>query len=63
MKYTVSLAKWYSYEVEADDIDEAIDKATDEYVSDMSSPVCDPEYDSCIVDDENGNRVYGTYEY
>lgn len=58
MIYTVSLAKWYTYEVEADDIDEAIDKATDEYVSDMSSPVCDTEYDSCIVEDENDNKIY-----
>lgn len=60
MKYTVSLAKWYSYEVETDDIDEAIDKATDEYVSDMRSPVCNTEYDSCIVEDVIGRTVYET---
>lgn len=58
MKYTVNLAKWYSYEVEADNMDEAINKATDEYVSDMSYPVCDTEYDSCIVEDENGEKIY-----
>lgn len=58
MKYTVSLAKWYSYEVEADNMDEAINKATDEYVSDMTSPVCDIDYDSCIVEDENNKVIY-----
>lgn len=58
MKYTVSLARWYSYEIEADNMDEAIDKATDEYVSDMSCPVCNTEYDSCIVEDENGKKLY-----
>ena len=58
MIYTVSLAQWYTYEVEADDIDEAIEKATDEYISDISYPVCDTEYDSCIVEDENGEKLY-----
>lgn len=53
MKYTVSLARWYTYEVEADDMDEAIDKATDEYASDMSKPIWTAEYDSCIVEVEN----------
>jgi hypothetical protein len=58
MKYTVNLARWYLYEIEAGSIDEAIDKATNEYISDMSYPVYNTEYDSCIVEDENGEIVY-----
>lgn len=58
MTYTVSLAKWYTYEVEADDLDEAINKAEDEYVSDITRSTCDIEYNSCIVEDENGEKIY-----
>ena len=58
MTYTVSFAKWYTYEVEADNIEEAIKQAENEYVDDITSPVCCTDYDSCIVEDENNKTVY-----
>jgi hypothetical protein len=55
--YYVNFAQWYSYEVEADNSDEAIKLAQDEFLEDVRCPVCRTEYDEVQVEDENGKEV------
>ena len=38
MKYTIRFAQWYDYEIEADNEDEAIELAEEEFESDIRSP-------------------------
>ena len=38
MKYTIRFARWYDYEIEADNEDEAIELAEEEFESDIRSP-------------------------
>ena len=55
--YTVSFAQWHTYEVEADDPDEAIDIAHEDFIQDMYRPIATTEYDEIIVEDENNKEV------
>lgn len=55
--YCVNFAQWYSYEVEANSPDEAIEFAQDEFLDDVRCPVCRTEYDEVQVEDENGKEV------
>ena len=49
MKYTVTFEKYYTYEVEANDYDEAFDNAYEEFKSDMRYLVADMSYDNVEV--------------
>lgn len=50
-KYTVTFIKYYTYEVEADNEDEAIDLAFEEnFYRDMHSPIADCTYDEVEVE-------------
>ena len=50
-KYRVSFIKRYTYEIDADDEDEAIDLAFEEnFYPQMSYPVADCEYDEVECD-------------
>lgn len=43
--YTVTFTLYYTYEVEADNEDEAFDNAYEEFCSDMRYPVASTSYD------------------
>lgn len=49
-KYTVTFIKYYSYDVEADNDDEAIDIAEEDFRADMRRPIADCTYDEVEVD-------------
>lgn len=50
-KYTVTFIKYYSYDIEADNEDEAIDLAYDEkFYPEMRSPIADCTYDEVEVE-------------
>lgn len=50
-KYTVTFIKYYSYDIEADNEDEAIDLAFDEkFYPEMLSPIADCTYDEVEVE-------------
>lgn len=55
--YTVSFAQWHEYEVEADNPDEAIDKAQEDFIHDMYRPIAITSYDEVMVEDEDGKEV------
>ena len=50
MKYQVCFTKYYFYDVEADNEEEAIDIAEREFNSDMKCPIADTTYDEVEVD-------------
>ena len=50
MKYTVKFEQYHTYEVEADSKDEALDKAHDEFLSDMYYPAANTWYDAVDID-------------
>ena len=55
MKYEVTFTRYHSYDIEADNEDEAIELAEEEFESDMRSPIADCYYDEVdclIVEDE-----------
>lgn len=56
--FNVDIAQWYSYEVKADSLDEAIEQAINEFRSDMRSPIANLDYDEIIVTDENNEELY-----
>ena len=60
MKYyvTYKIEARYVAEVEADDVDEARDKAIDEYMNADFGEACDIEAEPVIVEDENGDYVW-----
>lgn len=58
MTYFVSFAQWYTYDIEAENMDEAIEKAQDEFAEDMTSLVANTEYDNVIVENEDGKVLY-----
>lgn len=49
-KYTVTFIKYYSYDIEADNEDEAIDIAEEDFRADMRCPIADCTYDEVEVD-------------
>lgn len=49
-KYTITFIKYYTYEVEADNEDEAIDEAEELFSSEMRRPIADCTYDEVEVD-------------
>lgn len=49
MKYLVTFEKYYTYEVEANNEDEAFDNAYEDFRCDMRYPVADTSYDSVEV--------------
>ena len=50
-KYTVTVTKYYTYEIEADDEDEAIESALEEYFyPEMRCPIADCFYDDVEVE-------------
>ncbi len=53
-KYIISFAKWYTYEVEANYADEAIEQAKEEFDHDRRKPIADTVWDEMTVEDEKG---------
>ena len=51
MKFEVTFTQYYTYEVEAESEDEAVDIAHMEFVSDMRSPVANTAYDDVEVEE------------
>lgn len=51
MKYSVVITRYSYYTVEAEDEDEAEEKAIEEYESDMLSPIADTSYDEVEVEE------------
>ena len=59
-KYRVDFAQWYSYDVEAEDEDEAIELAEEEFATDMRSPITDVVPDEGLlyqISDEEEEEV------
>lgn len=57
MKYTVRFVQWYNYEFEADNEDEAVELAQEEFKHDVRSPIANLVWDEMIVEDENGKEL------
>lgn len=51
MKYKVYFTQYYSYEVEAEDEDAAVDLAYEDFESDMRRPITRTYYDECEVEE------------
>ena len=49
-KYKVTFIKYYTYYVEADNEDEAINIAGDDFCADMRSPIADCTYEDVEVE-------------
>ena len=60
-KFTVRFAQWMEYEIEADNVDEAIEQAEEEYDYDMSSPIANTVWDEVIVENEHGEEIEHGY--
>ena len=56
-KYTVNFVQWHTYEVEADNVDEAIEQAGEEFRDDMSNPVANTLWDEMVVENEEGKEI------
>lgn len=60
MKYRVIFTQYYEYEVEANDDNEAHDKAYAEFEAEMRYPVANTIYDEieieCLDDDDDGDE-------
>ena len=58
--FTVRFIQQYEYVIEANDVDEAMDTAEEEFSSDMRSPIANTVWDEMIVEDEDGEEIaYG----
>ena len=57
MNYTISFAQWVSYEIEADNPDEAIEQAEKQFDRDMRSPIANTVWDEMIVENEDGEEI------
>ena len=55
--YIVSFAQWHTYEVEADNPEEAINIAQEDFFDDMRRPIANLEYEEVMVEDEDGKEV------
>ena len=51
MRYTVTFTQYYGYDVEAENGEEAKDKAYKEFVSDMTNPSANVEYDEVDIEE------------
>ena len=51
MNYKVYFTQYYSYEVEAEDEDAAVDLAYEDFESDMRRPIARTYYDECEVEE------------
>lgn len=51
-EYEVTFIKYYTYHVEAENEDEAIDIAEEDFRADMRSPIADTTYDNVEVEEE-----------
>lgn len=60
-KYTVFFHQIYEYEVEAENEDEAVNIAEEDFATDMRSPIANTVWDEVEVLDENGNEVIHGY--
>jgi hypothetical protein len=60
-KFTVSFAQWNVYEVEADNVEEAIEQAEEEFESDMRDPIANIVWDEMIVENEEGEEIKHGY--
>lgn len=60
-KYTVFFHQIYEYEVEAENEDEAVNIAEEDFATDMRSPIANTVWDEVKVLDENGNEVIHGY--
>jgi hypothetical protein len=49
MKYNVTFYQYHTYEVDADNEDEAIDKAFDDFIDYMRRPTAHTDYDEVKV--------------
>lgn len=61
MKYTVRFTQWHDYEIEAENVDEAIDLAQEEFESDMHSPIANTVWDEMTVENEDGEELCSGY--
>lgn len=59
--YTVRFIQEYTYQVEANDVDEAMDNAEEEFSFDMRSPIANTAWDEMIVEDEDGEEIAHGY--
>ena len=59
--FTVRFIQQYEYEVEANDVDEAMDIAEENFSNDMCSPIANTVWDEMIVEDEDGEEVAHGY--
>ena len=61
--YRIAFAQWYSYEVEAENEDEALELAEEEFATNMRSPIANVVPDETLVYeiDEDGEREIGHY--
>jgi hypothetical protein len=59
--FTVRFIQQYEYQVEANDVDEAMDNAEEEFSYDMHSPIANTVWDEMIVEDENGEEIAHGY--
>lgn len=57
MTYVVSFAQWDTYEVEAENVNEAIDKAYEDFHAEKSRPIANTIYDEVIVENEDGEEL------
>jgi hypothetical protein len=58
--FTVRFIQQHAYIVEAKDVDEAMDIAEEDFISDMRSPIANTSWEEMIVEDEDGEEIaYG----
>ncbi len=55
MKYTVCFTQTYTYEVEAESREEAIDLASEDFEEELSSPFARTDYDDIEIYEEDEN--------
>lgn len=60
-KFTVRFAQWNVYEVEADNVDEAIEQAEGEFIDDMITPIAYILWDEMLVENEEGKEIEHEY--
>lgn len=53
-RFNVTFTQYYSYEVEAENEDEAVNEAYGEFRADMCSPIADTHYDEAEVEEIDG---------
>ena len=59
--FTVRFIQEHTYEVEANNVDEAMDIAEEDFSYDMRSPIANTMWDEMIVEDEDGEEIAHGY--